>query len=259
VLTHEQLRSMRRDGIVIEGLEPPTDVGRVVAGVDGCRGGWVVAIVDAAGSDAPPCTPPCVRVVARFADVLALRPRPVAVAVDMPIGLPGAGPRACDLQARARLGPRRASVFPAPVRAVLAATTYADALRLARAADGRGISRQTYNLLPRIREVDGTIGPAQQAWVVEAHPELAFALLAGGPCAASKHTPAGRAERIALLATTCPGVAGVVAAPPRGARPDDVLDALALTVTARRVAARTAIVLGDGAVDARGLRMAIVT
>jgi predicted RNase H-like nuclease len=44
---------------------------------------------------------------------------------------------------------------------------------------------------------------------------------------------------------------------PRGARLDDVLDAVVLTVTARLMAAGRAVRLGDGAVDATGRPMAI--
>ena len=40
-----------------------------------------------------------------------------ALAIDIPIGIPEAGARPADREARALLGPRRNSVFPAPVRA----------------------------------------------------------------------------------------------------------------------------------------------
>jgi predicted RNase H-like nuclease len=204
-----------------------------VAGVDGCRSGWVVAI---GGT---------VHVVARFTDVLDLDVS--IIAVDMPIGLPDAGPRACDVAARRLLGPRRSSVFPAPVRATLQATTYDNALRLHRAADDRGLSKQAYNLLPKIAEVDDALPDAR---VVEAHPELAFARLLGAPAEHSKRAAAGRAERLKAL--------GLEAAPRvRGAAADDVLDAIALTHTARRIAAGCAEVLGDGSHDRRGRPMSI--
>jgi predicted RNase H-like nuclease len=61
---------------------------------------------------------------------------------------------------------------------------------------------------------------------------------------------ARRAERIAALG-------GSVAPPPRGAAWDDVLDARALLVTARRMALGTAEWLGDEPPDAKGLRARI--
>jgi len=205
-----------------------------VAGVDGCRRGWVVATDYGA-----------VSVAATIADVLALDVD--VVAIDMPIGLPDAGQRACDVAARRELGARRASVFATPVRACLAATSYDEALARHRATDGRGLSRQAFNLLGKIRELDA-VGPEPR--LHEAHPELAFARLLGHVPRHSKRTADGRAERLAALELDAPP-----ACP--GAAVDDVLDALALVHTARRIARGTAVELGDGARDRRGIRMAV--
>ena len=191
-----------------------------------------------------------------FADVLALRP--AAIAVDMPIGLADAGPRACDVEVRRRLGPRRGSVFPAPIRAVLEEVTYAGALAAGRAHDGRGMSKQSFHLLPKVRELDAIATRARQRTLVECHPELCFTMLRGGtPCEHPKRTPAGRAERLAALRTVFADVEEHLAAPRRGAKPDDVLDAFATAWTARRVVVGGAERIG-GHRDGRGLRMEIV-
>jgi predicted RNase H-like nuclease len=182
--------------------------------------------------------------------------RLAALAVDMPMGLPDDGPRACDLAARQRLGARRSSVFPTPVRATLDAATYAEALARSRAACGQGLSRQAFHLLAKMAELDATIRPDLQDRVVEAHPEMAFARLAGRPCVHAKRTAEGRAERLALLRGA--GLGDLTSLRLPGAAPDDVLDAVALTLTAARVRDDVAERLGDGARDARGLRMEIV-
>jgi predicted RNase H-like nuclease len=202
-----------------------------VAGVDGCRAGWVVA--DDAG----------VVVVASFADVLALSHD--VVGVDIPIGLLSEpGPRACDVEARRLLGrPRASSVFPAPPRAALAWRSWADA---------SGLSRQAFNLLAKIGEVDALMTPSLQDRVFEVHPEVSFAVMAGAPMAHAKRTAAGRAERLGLL----PASAG--SASVRGAAGDDVLDAYAVLWSARRAAEGQARRLGADEVDARGLRMEIM-
>lgn len=228
-----------------------------VAGVDGCREGWVVATVPTRPGRGASAT---VEVVPAIDEVIA-RVRTGALALvglDLPVGLPDAGPRACDVEARRRLGPRRSSVFPAPVRPVLATTTYPEALAVHRAADGRGLSKQAWHLLPKLREVDSAMTPALQDRIVEAHPELAFARLAGAPLATVKRRADGRAERLALLLPHVPDAAAHLDPVPRGARADDVLDALALAVLMRAHLRRRADVLGDGARDARGLAMAIV-
>jgi predicted RNase H-like nuclease len=211
-----------------------------VAGVDGCRAGWVVA-TEAEGTLA-------VEVVGQFSAVLervaagALN----AVAVDIPIGLPAAGSRRCDTEARRLIGPRRSSVFPAPARGLLGARSWAEAA---------GISRQTYGILAKVAEVDAAVSPAAQDRVVEAHPEVSFTHLAGRPLHHPKRTPEGRQERLAALSSAFP-VLPSGSLP--GAAPDDVLDAFVLCWTARRFLRRQAVVLGDGEVDSTGLRMEIV-
>lgn len=229
---------------------------RRVGGLDGCRAGWVLATIglDLGERDID------VRMVTTFAEALAAVTDGTlaALAVDMPIGLPTGQPRAADHEARVLLGARRSTVFPTPVRPTLGATDFPDALARSRRTCGRGLSKQAFHLLPRIREVDGALTPAHQAQVFECHPELAFARLAGGPIAVSKHTDAGRAERVAQLAPLLGGVADAVARPPRGARADDVADALAIAVVARRFVTGAVERLGDGAVDERGLRMEII-
>ncbi len=214
----------------------------VVAGVDGCRGGWAVAVALASPS-ARDREPFDIGVVETFADVLALRP--AAIAIDIPIGLLDSGRRACDVEARRRLGPRRSSVFPTPLRPMLAAQSYDEANAIA------GLSKQAYHLIPKIREVDALMTPRRQRSIVEAHPELCFSRLLGHPCAAPKRTTEGRAERRKVVNLT-------IDRPPTGAAWDDVLDACALVHTARRLVRGEIERLGDGARDARGLRCEIV-
>jgi predicted RNase H-like nuclease len=181
-----------------------------------------------------------------------------ALAIDMPIGLPATGQsaRACDSAARRLLGPRRSSVFPTPARACLGATSYRDACERSFAAVGKQLSIQAFHLLPRVQEVDDAMTPDLQDRAVEAHPELAFARLAGHPLCHPKRSPAGRDERRDVLAA-----AGLRVPVSRlvGAAPDDVLDAVVLTLVARAVVERRAERLGDRTRDARGLRMEIVT
>jgi predicted RNase H-like nuclease len=242
-----------------------------VAGLDGCRGGWVLATVQAgaqaSGHDGQvdvDCTPPVdIRVIDSLetvADALASR-RLVAAGIDIPIGLPPArhGPRACDIAARRMLGPRRSTIFPAPARAVLEAEGYDQACALARAATGKAISKQTFHILPKIREVDRLLAPATtlQEHLFEMCPELSFAVLVGGPMRHAKRTAEGRAERQAALARVFGRVADLVARPPTGAASDDVLDALVGAWTAGRYVSGTHLQLG-GEVDEIGLRMEII-
>jgi predicted RNase H-like nuclease len=226
-----------------------------VAGVDGCRGGWLVVTtaVDAA-------EPTVVELVVAVADVVArLRSGELtALGVDMPIGLPASGRRAADQSARLLLGPRRSSLFPTPPAAVLDAVDYSDALARSRAVDGVGLSMQAYNLLPKMRELAAAASPDLQPALAEVHPETSFAALGGAPCRHGKRTVEGAVERAHLLRPHFPTVDAALAARPRGAMADDVLDAFAAAWTARRIALGTATWLGDAAArDPRGMHLTI--
>ncbi len=215
-----------------------------IAGVDGCKAGWIAALcADAPGS------PVTLRVVPRLADLLAGPDAPTFVAVDMPIGLPGrvAGSgRGPEQLVRPLLGQRQSSVFSIPARAAVHAPSYAEACALALASSEppRKVSKQGFHLFPKIREIDGLLraDTALRDVVFEVHPELAFATMRGRPLDHPKKirgviNPAGMAERRALLIAAGLPPAAVAAPPPRGAATDDALDALAALVVARHIAA----------------------
>lgn len=234
-----------------------------VAGVDGCRGGWLAVIVGMTAVSEQP-----VRVIARlcanFGEVLALPERPGVIAVDMPIGLldrPVPGGRACDREARKVLGRLRASsVFTPPTRPGLAALRYAEVAAL----NGTGMSKEAFNILPKIRELDAVLTPCDHQRVFEAHPELAFAALAGAPVRHNKKTPEGRRARARLLRR----IFGKAFLDPMRIRLehglarvalDDVADAYVLAHVADRIlrGVGTRLPAGQPAVDSRGLRMEI--
>jgi predicted RNase H-like nuclease len=223
-----------------------------VAGVDGCRAGWVVATSEREGELRLEVVGPFDVVAGRVADgSLAL------VAVDMPIGLSDCGPRRCDVEARALLGPRRSSVFPAPVRAVLACTDYPSGLAASRAASGVGLSKQAWNLVGKIREVEASARRLGWSLVAEVHPELAFTALTGAPMVHPKRTAAGRAARLEALRRPYPLIDGLLDEGRwPGAAPDDLLDAAALAWSARRLLRGEGRSVG-GEVDPTGLPMRI--
>lgn len=202
-----------------------------VAGVDGRRGGWVVAVVDVTGSPRVDS----LEYVAPLAP--ALTPDLAVIAIDMPIGLSGGGTRECDVAARKLLRPHGSRVFPAPARATLAhPDDYEAACQVSMAASGKSLSRQTWNLLRSIAEVDAL---ADDSRLVECHPELAFALMQGHPVDQRKKTAEGRQVRLDLLRAWIPDLQD----PAYG---DDGLDALACAWSAARVLAGTAMRLPTG-------------
>jgi predicted RNase H-like nuclease len=244
---------------VVNRLEP------WLAGVDGCGAGWIAAFVQGAAGGVH-----C-RVFPTFAQILAAPEAAVLVALDMPIGLPertGPGGRAAENAVRPLLGARQSSVFSVPSRAAIYAPDYAAACRIAGATSEppRKVSKQLFNIAPKIREVDETLraDPALVDRVFEVHPELAFWRLNGGQPLSEPKKVKGRCHeqglalrRRLLIAAGLPASA-VEAAPPQGAGPDDLLDALACAAIARRIAAGTAQSFPHPPPrDAHGLPMAI--
>jgi predicted RNase H-like nuclease len=233
-----------------------------IAGVDGCRGGWVVAESDDELKGI------AFNVFSHFADVVAKRYE-LAI-VDIPIGLPETRSRSCDVAARQFLGkPRSNSVFPAPHRSALSAKTREAASALNESAIGTRIGAQGWAIVPKIREVDLLITIDLQKRVREAHPEVTFGSLRGLPSGPSGlkyrksvSTGDGENERLDLLAKN--GVAFDIGAEKDRFRAavarDDVVDAAACLVSAWRTLHGTALLFPSDTpeYDARGLRMEIV-
>jgi predicted RNase H-like nuclease len=204
------------------------------------------------------------RIFAAAESLLGQEPRPVVLAIDVPIGLPEIGPRLCDLEARKRLGPRASSVFPAPIRPVLGAARWEEACSVRERIEAKRISKQTWAIVRRIAEVDRALReePARRGWVREVHPEVCFRAWRGEPMPHAKKRPSGRADRHALVAEHF----GVHAFPEVRGRhrrtevaDDDILDAFAALWTAERIVRGRFVTLPESPpCDSHGLRMEIV-
>ena len=190
------------------------------------------------------------------------------VCIDIPIGLSSDGFRACDRAARQLLGKRSSSVFPVPPRLALAPKSY-DELNLASKAQcGKGVSKQAFYLLPKIREAEALLRSPNSDGLdwLETHPELCFSSFNGAvPMEDNKKTDAGFRERKNVLASHVPArtidrlLRDLMASVPRAqcAR-DDMVDALVCGVVARLDAAgRGCLPSGGPEFDEVGLPMRI--
>jgi predicted RNase H-like nuclease len=236
-----------------------------LAGIDGCPSGWIVAFLRADLNEVR------VRLVARFIDVTAAPEAPAVIAIDIPIGLPertGYGGRAAENAVRPLLGARQSSVFSVPSRAAIAAHDYREACRIALATSEppRKVSKQLFMLAPKIREVDAALraDAALSQRLFEVHPELAFWRLNGEQAMSepkkvkSRPYEPGLALRRQLLIKGGLPAAAVEASPPKGAGPDDLIDALACVAIAWRIFNGVAQPFPDPPErDAFGLRMTI--
>src|ERR1039458_5068195 len=215
--------------------------GRVL-GVDACRTGWIGIAIS--GGDQPPgdlppgdAWPYVAPTIRQLAEVAAADGPLLVIAIDIPIGLADTGRRRADQLARPALGRRWPSLFITPVREAVEAGDFPAALTANRRLAGEGISRQAFALRAKILDVDewprGISPPPVR--LVEAHPELSFAQLAGAPLTVRKSTWAGAERRRTLLAQAGITLAGDLGPAGQQAGVDDVLDAAAAAWTARRV------------------------
>jgi len=223
-----------------------------VAGVDGCRAGWVAFKVEI----------PSLATSVELVDVpklLKSRPNDVlSLAIDIPIGLLDYS-RACDKAARKLLGqPRGTSVFAAPCRAALAAASHAGASALNREKTTRGLSQQAWGIAPKIKQVDDSISSECQVWAFEVHPEVCFwALNQRRAMKHNKKTAEGAKERVVLLRRVFPQIDRHLANRPRRVGADDLLDAAAAAWTALRLHQRQAECVCSPEVDQKGLAVTI--
>ena len=229
-------------------------------GVDGCRGGWLYAQL----SDHKVAF----GVITQLADLVERVSPASRLFVDIPIGLREGeeGVRLCDKQARRLLSPLRASsVFNAPIRPVIDIEDYQQANSESKRLSGKGLSKQSFNITPKIREVDRLMLASDKARQVvrEVHPEVCFYGLAGGrPMQHGKKTREGFAQRLGLLRKFQAGVerdveAALAQYPRKVVAADDILDALVCALTAR-MADQWKTVPALPEVDSKGLPMEMV-
>jgi len=164
------------------------------------------------------------------------------------------------------LGPRGSSVFPAPIREILSSESYEQSNSRSKRFSGKGLSKQTFGILPRIREVDELLqSDIKMSEIIrEAHPEICFLSLSNGsPMKYNKKTPEGFKERFEILkaywepAEEALSKAVLWYGGKYVAR-DDVVDALVLAVTATHSRNELVSIPHDPPVDDTGLPMQMI-
>lgn len=217
-------------GPVPDATPEPLRPERPVLGVDACANGWVGVLLTADGRP----TVSVARSIAELVELVRETCEPAVVAIDIPIGLPDTGGRAADAEARRQLVGRGSTLFSTLTRSAYEAETYeaARAANLAATSDRASASAQAYALRAKILDVDTWVRSGPGPVVVEVHPELSFARMAGAPLATAKKDADGvRARREALASQGITAPAWFRGA---GFGEDDLLDACAAAWSAVR-------------------------
>lgn len=207
-----------------------------VAGIDGCENGWL-AVSIAHGASA-------IFQTETFPELMEHLPESDVILVDMPIGLVKNREEESyrpEKYARSFIPKKGSSIFNAPSEQAAYCTTYQDANMMNRRILGKGLSKQSYYISRKIREVDTYIkqASAQANILMESHPEVCFARLQPHkePVLENKKSPAGQDKRLEILRSYRPDVARMVkhelsASKVLRGMVDDVIDAACLAIVA---------------------------
>ncbi len=173
-------------------------------GIDGCRGGWISVQAKFPTKNHDEWN---IEFFNNITDFWNQHSNAALVLIDIPIGMRDSGriSRLNDIEARNYLknkGVSTSSIFPTPCRDALYAESYPEANKINRELTGKGLSKQSWNICPKIREVDRFLIQNNNLIdvFIESGPELCFLhFLKNKSKISSKKTQKGINERISLL------------------------------------------------------------
>jgi 8-oxo-dGTP diphosphatase len=198
--------------------------------VDGCKGGWIAALLNQGNL-----------IIDKFNhinDIVNKYPYFDEMFVDMVIGLPSSKDHIRpDTYARKIIKERTSTIFPAPCRQAVYARTVSDAYEENESVLGKKFTPLTVGILSKIRELDSYLQNNQRYKNVikESHPEVCFARLNGKTMLSKKSQIEGIEERINLLRKYIPELSLTKLTTLQKCLKcniDDIVDALCLAVTA---------------------------
>ncbi|MDM7918298.1 MAG: DUF429 domain-containing protein [Methanosarcina sp.] len=244
---------------------------KVFVGVDGCRAGWFAVFLEEENDNV------CRWEVAIFSEFSFLidflennysHAEPL-ILIDIPIGLKdgGTGERFSDKGAREILKARKSSIFPVPCLEAVYAETYEKACEINKRLTGKSISKQAWNIVPKIRDVDRFLvkNKRYREKVREAGPEICFQAFTGFSMKYSKKKVEGFLERKeALKNAACKFVDEIIEYSLSKYRrkdlaKDDILDALAAALTAEQGSKQGFVYVPDEPeIDSRGLKIQMI-
>jgi predicted RNase H-like nuclease len=243
---------------------------KVFVGVDGCRAGWFAVFLE--GENENDCRWE-VALFPKFASLIDFLEKNYShaeplILIDIPIGLKegGAGERLADTGTRKILKARKSSIFPVPCRKAVYAETYEKACEVNEKLTGKRISKQAWNIVPKIRDVDSFLVKNEnyREKVREVGPEICFQAFAGFPMKYSKKKAEGFLEREETLSNVCKCVDEIIGYSLSEYRrkdlsKDDILDALASALTAKKGSKYGFVYVPcEPEIDSRGLKIQMV-
>ena len=230
--------------------------GGLSVGADGCRGGWIAAVIrDGALS------------LGRYSGLKELTEEiPFdSCLIDMVIGLQGSAEQVRpDSAARKILKGRASTVFPAPCRKAVYGKTKEERQEANVQVLHKKFTSQTDAIISKMREVDEFLqaNPSYKNVIQESHPEVCFARLKGSVLMTSKHDPEGIRERAAVIRNYFPDVTEEWIRSRSAAMKcgeDDIVDSICLAIVANlMLQKKTETIPPEPETDDTGLLMQMV-
>jgi predicted RNase H-like nuclease len=164
------------------------------------------------------------------------------ILIDIPIGLKngGRGERLSDLGACRILKARKSSIFPVPCREAVYMESYKKACEVNEKLKGKRISKQAWNIVPKILDVDSFLveNKISQEKIKEVGPKVYFQVFKGFPMKYSKKSHDGFLERKETFKNIYLFTDKIIEAALSEYRrkevaKDDILDALVAAITAK--------------------------
>ena len=226
-------------------------------GVDGCRDGWIAAVLDHGNMR--------LRKYDNLSLLIKEHPAFDAFLIDMAIGLRNSTKEIRpDDEAKKELGPRASTVFPIPSReAVYAVGEENQKLANIRTL-GKSLAKQSIAIILKIKELDIFLNdhPEYKNKILESHPEVDFARLNGAVLMSRKKEEPGPSQRIDVLSEFLDKkeLFGMYdKAKELHCNQDDLIDAICLAVTGALYAhGEYETIPAEPEVDEKGLLMQLI-
>lgn len=187
--------------------------------------------------------------------------------VDMVMGLPGSieqYEKRPDGIARKIVKPRTSTIFAVPTRQAVYEITKEKQKEANLSVIGKNLSEQTIAIIPKMREVDEFFRKHEEYRNIirESHPEICFARLNGQVLMSNKSKKDGITDRVRVLSMYLQDLSEEyvrISAKELGCKPDDILDAVCLAVTANLVIqGKTEVIPENPATDDYGIKMQMI-
>jgi len=239
------------------GVSGELDKNSLLIGVDGCKGGWIIASIDHGTLKIEKKT--------SIEEIITDYSVFDYFLIDMVIGLPsGKEQIRPDTYARQIKKERTSTIFPVPCRQAVYAENIAEAYEENVRVLGKKFTPLTVGIMPKMRELDTFLQEHEEYKnvILESHPEVCFARLNGKTVLSKKSEYEGLVERVQILQKYLPQLNAndlMQMAKQNRCNVDDIVDAICLAVTANLAEQGLCEVIPEEPmIDETGLKMQMV-